>query len=66
MQPAAEQVGERAGDGRFDRAGVIARADVGGDDDLVLEAFLSFDEVVKVHVAELVDFLFAMVRRYER
>src|SRR5438874_2588820 len=40
---------------------MIARAEMGGDNELVLEPLLALQEIIQVHVAELVDLLAAMV-----
>src|SRR5207302_2172980 len=44
---------------------MIARAEMTAHDQFVLEAVGPFDEVVQVHVTELVDLLTAMVRTNE-
>ncbi len=62
MQSAVEQVGQRPGDVTLDLPRVVARAEVRGDDELVLESLAALDDVVEVHMAELVDPLFAMAR----
>ena len=49
-----------------DRVRMVARAEVAGDDQLVLEPVAALHQVVEVHVAELVDLLLAMVGRDER
>src|SRR2546430_644025 len=60
-------------DARFERLGplrlpqlthlvrMVTRAEMATDDQLVLEAVRPLKEIVEVHVAELVDFLAAMV-----
>ena len=41
--------------------GMIARAEVRADDQLVLETVRALDEVIQVHVSELVDLLAAVI-----
>ena len=48
-----------------DLLGVVAGAEVGDDDEFVVEEVGTVEEVVEVHVAELVDVFLAMVRRDE-
>ena len=45
---------------------MVARAEMAGDDELVLESVLPIDPVVEVHVAMLVDFFLTVLRCNER
>ena len=45
---------------------MVARAEVGGNHQLIFEALAALDQVVEVHVAEFVDVLFAVVGRDKR
>src|SRR6185369_7721106 len=61
MEAATQHVGEVFFDVMKDLLVVVAGAEVGGDDEFVLEAIASLDKIVEVHVAMLVNFVLAVV-----
>src|SRR4029077_3834835 len=66
LQPPVEHIGQGLGHVLPNLLYMIARAEVRGDDQFVVEAVSALDQVVEVHMAELVDLVLAVPRRDER
>ncbi len=66
MQPPAQHVGQSASHVVANLLVVVPRAEVAGDDPLVMKPIAPLDEVVQVHVAVLVNLFLAVAGRDER
>ena len=66
VQASAEHVRQRGLYDFADLSVVIPRAEMGGDDHIVIESVLSGDEIVQVHMPVFVDFVLAVVGCHER
>ena len=61
MQSPVEHVWQRLLDKRLDLTRMVARAEMAGDHQLVLESVLAIDPIIKVHVPMLVNLLLAVL-----
>ena len=61
-----EGIGEAFFDGSFQMRDVVTRAEVGEQDQFVFEAVRSFENVVQMRVAELMNLLLTVLRAEER
>jgi hypothetical protein len=65
MQPAVEHVGQRSTHYLAHGVWMIPRTEMGGDNQLVVKSLAAVDQVIQVHVAELVNVLLAVVRGHK-